>query len=168
MWLSTDDNYWTAMFCHPPISLTLYKTHHGDTFQTNRGTRSIVTLQFGSDFAVWQLTRLWLPGQNIKCRHATVSLENTVLFSTFFTVISYSHKVPHSHIIRDGSGGCILATNQQLIVSLSFPVLGVALTKWKNCLRKLIYFPLTSKYLLLLLSFIAEKFQRNWDIHIIN
>jgi hypothetical protein len=57
-----------------------------------------------SNFAVWQWT-LWLPGQNIWCRHSIVSLKNADLFSTFFTFPSYSHKVSHSHIVSNGSGG---------------------------------------------------------------
>jgi hypothetical protein len=63
---------------------------------------------FGSGSAVWQRTLLRLPGQNIRCRHATVSLENAVLFTTFFTVTSYSRKVSHSHIVSDRSGGSVL------------------------------------------------------------
>jgi hypothetical protein len=64
-------------------------------FSTNKGTQLIVTLQFGFDFAVWQWTLPWHPGKNIMCRHSTISLENAVLFSTFFTVSSYSRKVSH-------------------------------------------------------------------------
>jgi hypothetical protein len=76
---------------------------------TNSGTRSIVTLRFGSGFAVWQWTLLWLPGQNIKCRHATVSLEKTVIFSTFFIVTSYSRKVQHFHNVGDRAVGSVLS-----------------------------------------------------------
>jgi Holliday junction resolvasome RuvABC DNA-binding subunit len=48
-------------------------------------------------------------GQNIKCRHSTVSLENAVLFFTFFTVASYSCKVYGFYKLSNGTGGSILA-----------------------------------------------------------
>jgi hypothetical protein len=52
--------------------LVLYNVHSLDCHYTNKGTQ--VTLQFDSSFVVCQWTLPWLPGQNISCRHSTVSL----------------------------------------------------------------------------------------------
>jgi hypothetical protein len=68
-----------------------------------------VVLQYGSG--------LLHPGRNIKCRHSTVFffLENTVLFSTFFTVTSYSCKVYHSFIVSSSLRG-------NMLICIPFPL----------------------------------------------
>jgi hypothetical protein len=42
-------------------------------FHLNKGTWWIVTLLFDSNFAVWQWTLPWIPGQNIRCLPSNVS-----------------------------------------------------------------------------------------------
>lgn len=69
------------------------------TLSFTRRTWSVVTHQSSFSFAVWQWTLLWHPGQNIGCRHSTVSLENTVLFFIFTTVSPYSPKMSQCHIV---------------------------------------------------------------------
>jgi hypothetical protein len=44
----------------------------------------------------------------IRCRYPTVSLENTLLVSTFFTVTLNSHKVQDFHTVSDSTVGSVL------------------------------------------------------------
>jgi hypothetical protein len=51
-------------------------------FVSNKGTSSIETLRFGSNFAIWQLT----PDFLAKLLHVSRFVQNKILFCNFFTM----------------------------------------------------------------------------------
>jgi hypothetical protein len=57
-----------------PVLNQVDTVHILTSYFSNKGAQFIVTLWFGSGFAAWRLTLLWLPGQNIRRQHSTVSL----------------------------------------------------------------------------------------------
>jgi hypothetical protein len=75
----------------------------------NKGTQSVITLQFGSSFAVWQWTFPWLPGQNI-----SVDTQQFLCNTWFYSPVSsvWLHKTRQStllRVIRSSSVDSVLA-----------------------------------------------------------
>jgi hypothetical protein len=91
-WVSKTGNYiwWYHRSIIPELSLSQSHFNLGKKkltkciYWTYKGTSSIQTLWGGSNFAEWQWTFPWLPGQNITCQHSAVFYTN--IFYNFFTM----------------------------------------------------------------------------------
>jgi hypothetical protein len=74
-----------------------------------KGNHLIVTLQFGSGYPVWQWIILWLPGQNIRCLHSTVSSQQNTIFFSLSSLLCHcmSHIRKHFPGLHGSSVGSI-------------------------------------------------------------